>query len=204
MFLELAEGEVKVTEQGKALKEVQELRKSDRTKNKQAFKKWLRFIYFSYDKKSIYRNYLPNEREKAVKDALFPDDTLHYFTRNPKLQNVAKLLVELSYTFKEKLYRKLLIDIEDMLERVSDVQMTRTVRITAPKEIEFYSETLKGQVKERVNIDTRIIVDNSEEKFKALELLEKLLKKEEILKDKLKAEEIELRTDGSQKRMFDE
>ena len=204
MFLELVDGEIIVSEQGLSLKEVQALKKSDRHPGKPSYKKWLRFIYFAYHKKSIYRNYLPREREKKVKEALFPDEKLAYFLSNTKVQTVAKVLIELSYTFKEKLYRTLLGDIEDMMERVSKVEMTRTARITAPKKLKFYSESLKTNVEEVVNIDTRLVVDNSEEKFKALELLEKLLKKEEILKDKLKQEEIELRTEQGQKRLFDE
>ena len=204
MFLELLEGEIKVTEQGKALKEYKELRAADKTKGKTSLKKHLRFIYFAYHKKSIYRNYLPRERERKVKEALFPEDRIDYFLGNARSQRLAKVLIETSYTFKEKLYRKLLLDVEDMQRRVSDVEMTRVVRIRSPREVTFFSKTLKQEVRETIDLDVRMTVDNSEEKFKALELLEKLLKKEEILKKKLKEEEIEMLTASGGKRLFDE
>ena len=117
---------------------------------------------------------------------------------------MAEMYIEMTYTFKELLYRRLLADIESMLDRLSKIELTKSVRVKGARDITFYSTELKKNVTENVDLDVRISIDNSEEKLKAMDTLDKLLKREVILKKALKEEQIEADLQkASDKRLFD-
>lgn len=204
MFIEIKEGKAVVNEQGMALALVKKVYARDKVKGKTIFETWMRFMYYSYSKDSIYRNYLPNEREHKVIEALFPDKSVSYFKTLPGMKELIDFYIESTYTFKELLYRRLLIDVESMMDRLSKVELTKTVRIKQARDITFFSKTEKKEVTENINIDTRITIDNSEEKLKAMDILDKLLKRELILKKALKEEAIESELEKAKaQRMFD-
>lgn len=205
MFIEIIEGKAVISEQGLAQPYVQKVYKLDKTRGKKVFDMWMRFVYFSYSKDSIYRNYLPKEREINVVNALFPDKTVTYFKKITGMGILIERYIDLNYTFKEKLYRRLLHDIEEMQESTSLVPLTKTVRVKEKKEVTFFSIVEEQEVTEIVMFDIRITIDNSVKKLIAIDTLEKLLIREGILKKKLKEEQIEMSTAKQQKRrMFDE
>ena len=204
MFVELNEGKAVLTSQGEAIPLVQKIRKQDKTKNKKAFETWIRFLFFAYDKESIYRNYLPKEREKKVVEMHFPDKTVNYFKNIANLPALADEYVKMTYTFKELLYRRLLSDVEEMMDTLSKVELTKMSRIKVDKEVTFYSEKAKENITDKIKFDVRIKIDNIAEKIRAADMLEKLLKREEILKTKLKEEQMEAATKKvSQRRLYD-
>lgn len=204
MYITIVEGKAKLSEQGKALPVVKRVHRIDRTKGKRAFESWMRFVYYAYDKESIYKNYLPKEREKKVVESIFPDRNVTYFKTLAGMKALIDDYIERSYTFKELLYRRLLGDVEEMLERLSKIELTKSVRVKATRDVTFYSPTEKKEITEHVPIDVVVKVDNSEEKIKAMDTLDKLLKREVVLKKALKEEQIEADLEkASQKRMFD-
>lgn len=204
MFIGIKDGIAVCNEQGMGLPLVRKLYMRDKTRHKKSFETWMRFIYYAYDKDSIYRNYLPKEREKKVVEMLFPDRTVTYFKQIAGLQAVVDLYVEMSYTFKELLYRRLLADVEVMLDRVSKIELTKTARVQGARDITFYSKELKKEITEMIDLDVRVSLDNSDEKIKAMDTLDKLLKRENILKRALKEEQIEADLKkASDKRLFD-
>ena len=204
MFIEIIEGKARLSEQGIALQGVQKLKKIDKTKGKASFAMWLRFIYFTCDKDSIYRNYLPEERKKKVVEMLFTDKSVTYFEKIAGLKAVVDIYVEQSYTFKELLYRRLLSDIEVMLDLLSKVELTRSARVTGKRDVTFFSETEGKEVTENVHVDVMVKLDNSEEKIKAMDTLDKLLKREVVLKKALREEQVEADLKkASDKRLFD-
>ena len=204
MFISIVEGRAKLTEQGNFLPAAQKLKKIDKTKGKAAFETWLRFIYFTCDKESLYKNYLPSERDQKVQEMLFPDKSVTYFKKITGLEAVRKIYIEMSMSFKEKLYTRLLRDVEEMLERVSKVELTKSARVKGKRDVTFFSETEGKEVTENVWVDVIIKIDNSDEKIKAMDTLDKILKREVILKKALKEEKIEedLKK-ASQQRLFD-
>ena len=204
MFIEIIEGKARLTEQGIALPAVQKLKKIDKTKGKASFEMWLRFIYFTCDIESIYKNYLPTERDKKVQEMLFPDKSVTYFKKIAGLEQVRAIYIEMSMSFKERLYVRALKDIEEMLERVSKVELTKNARVQGKRDITFFSEKEGKEVTENVYVDVMVRLDNSEEKIKSMDVMDKLLKREVILKKALKEERIESDLKkASEKRLFD-
>ena len=204
MYIELKEGKAVVNQQGMCLPLVKKVHKNDKTKGKRAFESWMRFVYFAFDKESIYKNYLPKEREKKVVEAMFTDKNVTYFRNIAGLNAVIDDYVERSYTFKELLYRRLLSDIEGMLDRLSKIELTRTARVQGSRDITFYSDELGKEITQKVDLNVRVTLDNSEEKIKAMDTLDKLLKREVILKKALKEEQVEADLQkASNKRLFD-
>ena len=204
MFIEIIEGKARLTEQGIALPAAQKLKKIDKTKGKASFEMWLRFIYFTYDKESIYKNYLQQESKIKVVEMLFPEKSITYFEKIAGLKAVVAIYVEMTYTFKELLYRRLLSDIESMLDRLSKVELTRSSRVKGQRDITFFSEKEGKEVTENVHVDVMVKLDNSDEKIKAMDTLDKLLKREVVLKKALKEEQIEADLKkASDKRLFD-
>ena len=204
MFISIKDGKAIVSQDGLALPLVRKVYSRDKVKGKASFETWMRFIYYSYNKESIYRNYLPKEREKKVVEALFPDRKVSYFKNIPGMKALMDFYIESTYTFKELLYRRLLNDVEQMMDRLSKVELNKTVRLKQSRDITFFSKTEKKEVTETIDIDMRISVDNSEEKIKAMDTLDKLLKREVILKKALKEEQIEAElTKAKAQRMFD-
>jgi len=205
MFIEIIEGKAVVSEQGMALPSVQSVYKLDKSKGKKTFNNWMKFMYYAYAKDSIYRNYLPAERERKVVEAMFPDKSVKYFKSIEGMAVLIEKYIDMTYTFKEKLYRRLLQDVEEMQEEMSRVPLKKTVRVKQDKDVKFYSRVEEQEITETVSFDVRVTIDNTPEKLKAMDNLEKLLIREEILKKKLKEEQIEMDTaKKNQRRQFDE
>ena len=204
MFITIKDGKAKFSEQGMNLPVVKKLYVKDKTSGKKSFDMWGRFIYYVHDKESIYRNYLPKEREKQVVDSMFPDKSVSYFKGIAGLQAVIDTYVEMGLTFKELLYQRLLSDVEAMLDKVSRIELTKTARVQGARDVTFYSERLKEEITEKIDLNVRVTLDNSEEKIKAMDTLDKLLKREVILKNALREEQVaaDLKK-ASDKRMFD-
>ena len=204
MFINIKDSKAVLDDDALALPLVRRVYSRDKVKGKSTFETWMRFIYYSYNKESIYRNYLPRERELKVVEALFPDKCVTYFKSLTGMKALIEFYIESSYTFKELLYRRLLNDVEVMMDKLSKVELTKTVRIKQARDITFFSKSEKKEVTENINIDTRISIDNSEEKLKAMDTLDKLLKREVLLKKALKEEQIEAElTKARAQRMFD-
>lgn len=204
MFIKISEGRAKLTSQGETLPAVKKLYKIDKTRGKASFSMWCLYLYHCYDRESIYKNYTPAEREKKVVETLFPGKSVTYFRKVTGLQAVADLYIDMSYSFKEKLYRRLLTDIDEMLDRVSKVELTKSARVKGKRDITFFSEKEGKEVTENVWVDVMIKIDNSDEKIKAMDILDKLLKREVVIKKALKEEQIESDLKkASQQRLFD-
>ena len=189
-MIKIIEGKAVCSEEFLAQPIVVRVMKRDKVRNKITFETWMRFVYFAYDKNSIYRNYLPKEREKKVIEMLFPDKNVQYFTSIAGMKELINFFIEANYSFKELLYRRLLIDIESMMDRLSKIELTRTTRVKGKRDITFFSKTEKKEVTETIDIDVRMKIDNSEEKIKSMTMLDKLLAREVTLKKALKEEEI--------------
>jgi len=191
MFIEIKDGKAVVSEQGMGIPIVKKVYNRDKSSGKISFEKWMRFVFHSYDKNSIYKNYLPQEREKKVVENLFPDKKVNYFKTIPGMLALIEFYIESSYSFKELLYRRLLKDVEEMMDRLSKIELTRVTRVKGRRDVTFFSKTEKKEVTETIDIDVRLSIDNSEEKIKAMDILDKLLKREITLKKALMEEQIQ-------------
>jgi len=203
MFIDIIEGKAVVSEEAMSVPIFQKVYKIDKAKGKKSFDLWMRFVYSAYSKESIYHNYLPKEREKRVVENMFPDKSVSYFKGIAGMKQLIEFYIESTYTFKEKLYLRLLNDVEEMMERLSKIELTKITRVKGKKDITFYSEKVKEDITESIDIDVRISIDNSEEKIKAMDTLDKLLKRESVLKKALKEEQIEADLEERKGRLYD-
>ena len=203
-LIKIEKGEALLSDQFKAIPIVRKVFLRDKAKGKASFKMWMRYVYYAYSKDSIYKNYLPREREGKVVDTIFPTKTVTYFKSIAGMKQLIDFYIEASYSFKELLYRRLLIDVEQTMDRLSKVELTTTSRVKGKRDITFFSKTEKANVTETVDIDVRISIDNSAEKEKSMVLLDKLLERETKLKKALKEEEIQNQLkEASSRRLYD-
>ncbi len=204
-MIEIIEGKAVVSEEAMVLPVFKKMYLRDKKSGKLLFETWMRFVYFAYDKDSIYKNYPPGERETKVIETIFPNKTVKGFKSIVGMTALIEFYIEYSYSFKELLYRRLLEDVETMMMRLSKVEITKSVRVNGNRDITFFSRELKKEVTENIDIDVRITIDNSDEKIKAMDVIDKLLKRELILKKALKEEQVEndLKK-ASERRMFDQ
>ena len=189
-WITIVEGKAVVSPEGMSLPLVQKVYKVDKKKGKPSFEVWMRFLFFAFFKDSIYINYLPREREQKVVETIFPDKSVTYFHKITGMDQLIKFTIGSTYTFKEKLYRRLLEDIEDEMDRLSKIKSERMARVKGNREIRFVSSITQEEVKEIVPLDVMVKIDNSEEKLKSMDVIDKLMKREKLLKEELKKEEI--------------
>ena len=56
VFIQIKDGKAKVSEQGMGMPVVKQVYKRDKSTGKASFEKWMKFVFHSYDKNSIYKN----------------------------------------------------------------------------------------------------------------------------------------------------
>ena len=203
MFLEIELDKVKVNEQGHTLKEVKALRSSDKTRDKRFFKDAITYVYYTYNKNSIFKNLLPDQRAKKVCEVFLPKRKPTDFESNVRVKDVIVLYNELSKSFKETIREKILSDIQDMMEKVANVPLTKVQRVKRTVNVEFFCDQCSAKHTQDVTIDTRLTIDNTAEKYQALDMVEKLLARESDVMKKIKEEEVDKKKNIEIKRMFD-
>lgn len=180
-MLYIENGEVKVTDDGMCLPEVQALYKTDNThSSKPFFKKCITYIYWGYKKDGEWANHLPKKRlEMASKLA---EVSLQDIKNNAKVQAVIKVYIENQTTLTERLYLGVKKDIEEILEMINNIPFERDIKVEMMIDIPEYEGSdrmIKYPIKQWVR------VDNSEEKEKAIRRVEKLIELEEKLRKKI-------------------
>lgn len=175
-FLVLNNGKVEFTEEGKTLPAVIELYNSDKRVNKKFVDDSATYIFYVYKNGGVYENKLPQARKQMVIEKHLPERSIKDFENNRIVKSLIALYVELEYTPVEQLYLGLKRDIEDLLKRVGNIEYEKKVLV------EWDSETSIGEVK---HFKEWVLMDNSAEKEKAMNLATKLIDFDEKLKAKI-------------------
>jgi hypothetical protein len=179
-FLILNNGKVEVTEEGKLISEVTALYNSDKSSKKKFYNDTLTYIYFSYKNNGIYCNKLPKSRKQFVIDKHLLDRTINDFERHPRCKELIDIYIDLEYTPIERLYEGLKRDIEDILKRIDTIPYEKEIMV------EFESEVDLGKGEKDIKkFKQRVIMDNSEEKEKKMELAIKLFDYDKKLQSKM-------------------
>ena len=186
-FLELKNGKVEFTEEGKTLPSVIELYNSDKRIIKKFVDDTATYIFYSYKNGGVYENKLPNARKQMVIDKHLPERTIKDFENNRIVKSIIALFIELEYTPVEQLYLGLKRDIEDLLKRVSNIEYEKNILV------EWDSEVDGGETR---HFKQWVLMDNSAEKEKAMTLATKLIDFDEKLKAKIYKEKKEKRQTG--------
>jgi hypothetical protein len=188
-FIELKNGEIEVTEEGKTLPEIKELYAADRTSShKRWYKDALTFLYYVYKRDGIYANLFPSERKERVIQRYMPGRSIKDFENNKAFVKVRDLYMDLQFTTVERMILKVDDDMEMLLKKISEVPLTKRVKV----KIKIDDD---GRTEERF-----IDMDNSEEKFKVMQIAEKLIEYQAKLREKIVRDERKKKT---HKRLFD-
>jgi len=193
-FLYLEDDKVKITEEGKALKETKELNASDRHKGKPFYNNVLIYTYWTYTFDGVFKDILPEHRKKEVADRYLRKTKWKDIESNKKAKAFIDIYVKTSTTFIEKSYENIKKDMEDLMKHLRSIPFTKKEHIKTT--IEY------GEYNERVPVNTMTDVDNSEEKLRAIKSYDVLL----VLEEKIRQKVIEEKTKGkkrNKRRLFD-
>lgn len=117
MFFELKNGKVVVTDQGMQHSSIKHLYDSDHTKGKERFNKMGTYIYYVYDKRTIYKNLSLTDRQQLVcKDVI---DEPGFWRNAEQNQDFIKILMamnKMQFTAKERLLEGVKSKIDHYLE----------------------------------------------------------------------------------------
>lgn len=138
MFFELINGKVGVTEEALLNISIKVLFDSDHSKGKDRFLKMASYIYFVYDKRSMYRNIGMSDRRKLICDEVLQDKS--YWAKaeaNPDVQSIIAKQDLLQFTHKERL-------LEGVKRKIDEyVDYFDTMKIS-DKNYKDYSAMVKG------------------------------------------------------------
>ena len=187
-FLTLNNGKVEFTEEGKTLPAVIELYNRDKHVNKRFVEDTATYIFYTYKREGVYQNKLPQSKKQYVINKHLPDRKVDDFEKNITVKTLIDLYIELEFTPLEQLYEGLKRDIEDLLKRVSNIEYEKKILV------EWDSEVEGGETR---HFKQWVLMDNSAEKEKAMNLAIKLVDFDEKLKVKVYKENKEKRKSGS-------
>jgi len=187
-FLTLNNGKVEFTEEGKTLPAVIELYNRDKHVNKRFVEDTATYIFYTYKREGVYQNKLPQSKKQYVINKHLPDRKVDDFEKNITVKALIDLYIELEFTPLEQLYEGLKRDIEDLLKRVSNIEYEKKILV------EWDSEVEGGETR---HFKQWVLMDNSAEKEKAMNLAIKLVDFDEKLKVKVYKENKEKRKSGS-------
>lgn len=116
MFFELKNKKVVATEQGMMERHIKELYDRDHTSGKERFNKMAEYIFFVYDKKSMYANVPLEDRKKMVSaDQLQSPGYWSKAESNEDVKKIIEKLNRLQFSHKERLLEGAKRKIEEYL-----------------------------------------------------------------------------------------
>lgn len=179
-------GNIEVTKEGMQLPPVKHLWNKDKTKDRMFFHNAITFIYWAYTADSIFSNMLETARYQKVALLYCNEDDHTKFTENPRVKAVIDLYVELSYSALEHSSMKLRKDLEAIHRKLDDIPFEREAKI----DVEVMIPIAKDKPEELVphTIRTTMMIDNSEEKIKVINMVDKLYTLEDRISTRLKKE----------------
>lgn len=176
-------------------------RKDRRNESKPYFNKVITYIYHAYATVHGLSNIFPAERKKRVCNAYFNgEDVASQLENDADVVALIDLYKKDSGTITERFYEGLKPQMEDLLNHINSIPMTRKQRVKKKINVEFI-DTNGNQQHQEVDINVMIEIDNSEEKLKAFNTADKLID----LEQKMKVKVIQERKDKKKntRRMFD-
>jgi len=182
---------------------VKALYDSDTTEGKQNFQEYCTYTYHVYAKGHPMENLLPNERKRRVMKTYFADHKSNKFEKTKKVKAFIDLFIDLSYTSTERFWLSIKRDFEDLKAVVSEIPFKHTKKIQRVIKLDVSTDEEDQDIRE-VEVDVEIEVDNSDEKMKALQRAQTLIKLERDTREEVLKEKIEAKKSKTPKRLFEE
>jgi len=199
-FLYLEGDIVKINDQAMTLPEVKRVYSMDKHKGKPFFNRVITYIYYMYHRDSIYRNLDEPVRRNKIRNVYFPEIRKPYFWEDERIKAMVDVYNFLAKSRKERIFDTMLKDLEDMMDHLATIKFQKTIDETHTV---FVKCPAKG---EEIPVDVKVkkVIDNSQEKLKAMKLIEEALEREETLRKKIEKERLLEAAGGqSMRRMFD-
>lgn len=178
-FLDINEddGKIIISKEGMQLASVKALYNTDKNAGKTFFKKCMTYIFYVYNPEGIYKNKLLSIKRKEVCEKYLDGEEWDKYDGNKKLQDVVIDYLDLCLTPTEQLVIKFNKEIDNILQRLSEIPNTREM---------IFDFDVDGRTEKK-----KIIADNSKEKKEAIEIGIKLLDYQKLLKEKVKVDKDE-------------
>ena len=198
-FLYLENDVVKISEQAMALPESKAVWNMDKHKGKPFFNNVITFTFYMYHPESIYRNLDSRMRKSKIIKVHFPG--LRYeIDQDQRVKDFIDTFNMLSKTQKERILDTMIKDLEDMMDHLAKIEFQKRID-------EVHTVFVKCPAKgEEIPVDVKVkkVVDNSQEKMKAMKLIEDAMEREEALRKKVEKERLMSKLgDRSNRRKFD-
>jgi hypothetical protein len=193
---------VKVTNEGMSLKEVKDLWNRDKKTGKSFFKKCITYIYYTYKNRGIFSNYPLKKRQELVVNKYCSSETVKYFEENEQIKKVIELYKGIELTFVENVYEDIKADIYELIDNMRKIPWYLTKQMDVEIGYEVKVEGKKAKQPQTKNVRTAVKINNFAEKVAALDKIDKLLDKEESLRERVDKERI-LRNVGINDYMYD-
>ena len=181
---------VKITAAAMNLQEVQILYRRDKSVKKVYFNKCLVYCYY-YNHKDSPIVHQPESIKRSNIKTLFDGMLSSFDYSNPFYRAFENAFIRNHHSRLEIRFLKLLKDIDDLIEKLSDIPLYKKIKVEVPVEV---SECLDGEMKTVTKkIKVEHTIDNSTEKKNAIMNIKHLDELREMLEKKI-------RTEYSQKR----
>ncbi len=156
MIFDFIDNKVSILPEAMNLPEVRALYRSDKTKQKTYFDRYVKYIFYVYRENGIYRNQFASTRRRltCVQQLGLGEKDWEAIERNPFVKNLVRWYIENAVTKEERLLIALDEDIDSYLQYLSGIKYTKRQR-----------ETSMNGDKEEITFRD---VDNSDEKMKAI------------------------------------
>ncbi len=194
--LELKDEEVRVIEEAEGLPQIKKL-KTRIMQNKKFFNDIIRYVFYLHSRKSPFRDRPPEERRQKIMKTFFSTRNKRDFENSKGYNEFLEWYLDFTKSYKEKMYENHLADIEQMGINMSKIPFTRKKKIIKTVKVKHEKEWFD------IDVDTEIEIDNTAEKLASLDLMTKLIEKEEFLKKKIEEEYIKGSKKVAERRLFD-
>lgn len=193
-FLELKEGLVVPTEEGRLLPCVVRLYSSDKTEGKRYFNDCLMYIFFVYNQSGVYKDTFEDYRKKIVLERHLQRRKVEDFEGNVRVLEVINEYLERQLTKTERFLYQLEKDMDSLLVRISKIPYTKVVKAKIPYRTVDGDETM---------VTAEVEIDNSKEKEDAIRLGERMIDYADKLRAKVYKEKSESKKGSIYGRLFD-
>ncbi len=164
---------------------------------KKFFDESIRYMFYMHSRKSVFRDMPPQQRQKKIFETFFPERKLTEFENSKGFKEFKEFYLEFTKSYKERMYENHLADIEQMAINISKIEFTKKKKIVRTIKVKVGKDWFD------VDIDTELNVDNTSEKLAAMDLMTKLIEKEEFLRKKIDEEYIKKSKKAEERRLFD-
>lgn len=168
------------------------LRSQDKTRNKRIYKEKLLYLFFMYKRDGEYSERILSDRKRIVESRYLKELTAEEIEKDEAFIGVRQFYLEEQFTLMENTYFAVEEDIDNLIRHINSIPYNKKEKIKVNVIVPKYDvEGLSEDQVETKTIEKEVSVNNSEEKLKAMEGLQKILKWKQDLKEMIKKEKIE-------------